>query len=510
LRAWSSLLCAALASLFWFFDSFSHWVWWVGMGAYGLASFACVLPLALFHRFCEQRRPWQAALCAMLIGVGHLVHPYTFFMLAVPMAVLYLRARTRFGLREHAQVFAIVALTLAFNAYWLINAARHWHYVLDSAYFGQTGLSYLVADYFSLLRNPSDTGVIGTRTGFRFLIVAMGLVGLVLWRRERDARFLPFASALAVLLVLAYFGAYVPGASQLQPYRHVMPAGFLAMIPAAYAVQWAVEHGGFAAMNATARVALAIAALIALQHLGRDVLYFMPSIVPPCPPLIDGTTSPVTAYGYLSHFQEPQHIEYRLPRDALVEAGMDEVVKWVQAHVPKGQRILVDKAVLGERIAWKTGVEVLGGFRERNVAHAKANFFRRFGDEKVAPDVLRDYLQTFAVSWVITHDARPDFDEANELLEPALRVGGRYVYRTRPQIGFFLRGAGALRATTNRIELRATPPKMDLVLSYHWHEALTCAPGCRIERFSHPLDDVGFIRIPAPHASDLVIANGYR
>jgi hypothetical protein len=84
------------------------------------------------------------------------------------------------------------------------------------------------------------------------------------------------------------------------------------------------------------------------------------------------------------------------------------------------------------------------------------------------------------------------------------------VYRTRPQIGFFLRGAGALRATTNRIELRATPPKMDLVLSYHWHEALTCAPGCRIERFSHPLDDVGFIRIPAPHASDLVIANGYR
>jgi hypothetical protein len=510
LRVWSSLLCAAMASTFWFFDSFSHWVWWVGMGAYGVASFASVLPLALFHRFCQQRRAWQAALCALLVGIAHVVHPYTFFMLVVPMAALYLRARRRFGVREHAWVFAIVALTLAFNAYWLANAARHWHYVLDSAYFGQTGLSYLVADFLGLLRNPSDTGVIGTRTGFRFLYLALALAGLVLWSRARDPRFLPFASGLAVLFVLAYLGAYVPGAGQIQPYRHIMPAGFFAVIPAAFAVEWAVEQGGLAAINGTGRVALAVVALIALQHLARDVLYFMPSIVPPAPPLIDGTLSPITAYGYLSHFQAPEHIAYRLPRDAVVEAGMDDVVTWVQDHVRSGERILVDKAVLGERIAWKTGVEVLGGFRERNVAHARANFFRRFGDAIVSQGVLRAYLQTFAVSWVITHEARADFEAAHELLEPALRVGGRYVYRARLPISFFLRGQGVLRAMTNRIELRATPPDHDLVISYHWHESLVCAPSCRIERVSNPLDDVGFIGVPAPHARDLVIENGYR
>jgi hypothetical protein len=510
LRVWSSVLCAAMASVFWFFDSFSHWVWWVGMGAYGLASFLCVLPLALFHGYCQQPRMWQAAACALLVGALHVVHPYTFFMLAVPMAALYLRARPRFGAREHLGVLAIIGVTLAMNAYWLLNAARHWHYVLNSAYFGQTGFSYLVADFFSLLRNPSDTGVIGTRTGFRFLYLAMALAGLVLWSRARDTRFLPFASALGVLLVLAYFGAYVPGASQLQPYRHVLPAGFVAIIPAAYALQWAVEHGGFAAMNGTGRAAFAIAALIGLQHLARDVLYFMPSLVPPPPPLIDGTPSPITAYGYLSHFFPTQHISYRLPREVLVDAGMDDVVDWVQHNLRPGQRVLVDKAVLGERIAWKTGVEVLGGFRERNVAHARANFFRRFGDAAVSHDVLRQYLRTFAVSWVISHIPRSDFEAARDLLDAPLHVAGRYVYRTRIPVSMFQQGRGTLRAATNRIELRTTPTDQDLVLSYHWHEALVCAPGCRVERAQAPLDDIGFIRVPAPHAPDLVIENGYR
>ena len=41
-------------------------------------------------------------------------------------------------------------------------------------------------------------------------------------------------------------------------------------------------------------------------------------------------------------------------------------------------RVLVDSTVLGERIAWKTDIEVMGGFLERNTDHAYANFFRRY------------------------------------------------------------------------------------------------------------------------------------
>ena len=35
---------------------------------------------------------------------------------------------------------------LLINAYWLHNALSHWHYILNSAYFGQTGPDFLTSD----------------------------------------------------------------------------------------------------------------------------------------------------------------------------------------------------------------------------------------------------------------------------------------------------------------------------------------------------------------------------
>ena len=71
-------------------------------------------------------------------------------------------------------------------------------------------------------------------------------------------------------------------------------------------------------------------------------------------------------------------------------------------------------------------------------------------------------------------------------------------------------GGGRLRARTNRIEVWASEPSEDLVLAYHFHEALRCTPSCRIEREPSSLDRVGFIRVPAPHARDVVIWNSYQ
>lgn len=46
LGAWASLLAAAMATSLWFFDSFVHWAWWVGMISYSGVSF---LTLSLIH-----------------------------------------------------------------------------------------------------------------------------------------------------------------------------------------------------------------------------------------------------------------------------------------------------------------------------------------------------------------------------------------------------------------------------------------------------------------------------
>jgi hypothetical protein len=369
---------------------------------------------------------------------------------------------------------------------------------------------HLVADFFSILLNPTDTGVIGTRTGFRFLLCGLAIAGIVAARKAHDTRLTPLAITLVFLLVLAYLGGVIPGARQIQPYRHVLPAGFVAAILAAAFIERLVTSGALSALPGSVRGAGLVVCLVGAQHLSRDVLYFMPSLVPEAPNLIDDTPSPITGYGYLSHFTKPEHLPFRIPHADLLQVGIDGIVDWVQEHVEPGQRIAVENAVLGERIAWKTDVEVLGAFRERNIGHAYANFFRRFGDEHVESDVLRQYVRTFGVSFFLVREPRKDLDAATELMRRVPGPPGAYVYRVLEPSGFIIDGPGRVRASTNRIELSGTDPKNSVVLSYHFHESLVCRPDCRVERFDVPLDEVGLIHIPAPHPASMVIENSYR
>jgi hypothetical protein len=92
LRPWAALLAAGLAVLYWNFDSFSHWLWYVGMSAYGIAGYAFLVPLGLFYRWVSERRPWQIAGTTVALALCHLNHPYTFFIMVVPMVALWLRA----------------------------------------------------------------------------------------------------------------------------------------------------------------------------------------------------------------------------------------------------------------------------------------------------------------------------------------------------------------------------------------------------------------------------------
>jgi uncharacterized membrane protein len=108
----AALAATGMGSLLWFFDSFSHWCWWVGMVAYAFASYLCLLPLALFWRWLRDRRAWQAAATAATLALAHQVHPYCFLILAAPMLVLYVRQARTLGVRGHAVVWGIAAVTL--------------------------------------------------------------------------------------------------------------------------------------------------------------------------------------------------------------------------------------------------------------------------------------------------------------------------------------------------------------------------------------------------------------
>jgi len=505
LERWSALLAAYGAVAVWYFDGFLHWAWWEGMVAYSFAAYLCLLPLALCYRFLLERRLWQGIALAAVMAVAHLVHPYVFFMLVVPLVALYVRSFRKIGLRAHLAVAGVVALTLAVNAYWLLVAIRFWHYILDSGFLGASTIDTLLTDYLGIVSDRAVTGGAGMRSGFRFLALAAAIVMLVLWRRRRDDRFLPLAVGLGVMLVSTYLGGYVFFMQQVQPYRFVAPAIFMSLIPAAALAAEARLSG---ALRQLPRLALLLGALIlvaAVPRFVRDVLYFVPALVPEAKPLVEENPHITDPIGF-------GQIHYPIPRNyrhgPTVE-DFNQLAAWVEEHTDASGRIAVEHWELGEHLAWRTRAQVLGGFRLRNIEHSAANIFRRYPIGDPPEDELKEYLRTYAVKWVITTFVHQRFENKPQILARVADVPPHRIYLTRLQTSFFAENDGRVEASMNRLAVSGTRPDRDVVLRYHYLETLACTPGCRVEREPIEMDPVGFIRVPVPHPGDFTIVNEY-
>lgn len=496
-----ALAATAMASLLWYFDSFAHWCWWVGMTAYAFASYLCLLPLALFYRWLQTRNIWLALATGLTLGLAHLVHPYSFFILAAPMLALYARSARSLGVRGHLTVLAIVAATLAINGWWLAVSLRFWHYILDSGYFGLSGLQFAVADVLELVLDSATSGLIGNRTGFRLLFLATCAIGLALWRRERDPRWLPFAAAVITLLVLSYLGAYTWLFRQIQPYRHVLPLAFVAVIPAAAAIDAAIRRGALRNLTLAPKLALGLLAIPAAQHLIADVTYYTPSLLPRLAPLYNNGWLPITTQGF------PAQPDYR---HHVVTADHDQLPAWVRAHDDGQSRFLVEEPSLGEQLSWRTEAQILGGFLYRNLEHSHANLFRRRKEGIASDDELRAYFETYAVSHVIITSKHKSWERRPNVLELVATIGQHRIFRTKIAPRLIAEGGGRVTASTNLLRVTGSDPSKDLVLRYHWMETLRCSPDCELRRVPvDSFDTVGFIKIPAPHPADLEVRNAY-
>lgn len=499
------LALVALGLLVWCFDSTVHWAWWVGMVSWAAAGVLCLPVLGLFWRFLEEGRPRYALGLAPVLAAVHLVHPYAFFVLVVPMTAMYARAFRGLGRGRHLAIVGIAAGAIAANAWWILVDLRFWHYVIDSGFLGAATPGNLPMDYLGIVVDRADSGGAGMRSGFRFLALALAAVTLWLWRREGDRRFLPFAVALGALLALAYAGSCLPPLRQIQPYRFAAPLAFLACVPAAHLVGRLWEKGALRNLPARALAVLAIAAAVAIPRLVTDALYFLPPLVPRVDELRNEKPKIADPIGF-SDIGYPAQPEYRY---APIAGDNAAVIAWTAKRAAKGGRFAVESWTLGEQLAWRTRAEVLGGFRLRNLAHTAADFFRLFPRNPPPEGALRAYLRRYAVRYVIATVTHERFRAAGPLLEEVAAFGPHVVFESRLPVSLFAEGAGKVRSSLNRISVRGTEPREDVVLRYHWLETLRCEPGCRVRREPLKGDPVGFVRVPAPHPADFEIVNRY-
>jgi len=499
LSRWASLTATTMMLALWYFDSSGHFCWFGGMVSYMFAGYLLVLPIALFYRFLREKRLWQIVLVAILTGVVHLIHAYAFFGMVLPMGVLYFQAFKRLSLFDHLKIFSIAVVTLGINAYWLIVAFDFWRYIINSAFYGQTTLSYLPADFFGILLDGTATGNIGVRTGFRFLFLGAALIALICWYRSKDRRFAAFAIPIASLLFISYCGGYSSWIAQMQPYRYGYPAYLLSTFPAASLIDIIKRLRVFERFPRPAYAASFILLIPTIQHLSRDILYFFPDRLPKT---VNTEATGLSASGY------PMHPSYVHPR---WHPAHDFLAEWVDVRKTGNSRFLLGPISEGEKLFWRTGAEIIGGFPYRNVEHAYANIYRpRNAEDMVIPEEkFRDYLDAYAIEWVIVASNERFYHSMDNLLTLVEQANGFNAYWYRNRTSMFQKGSGKLSAYLNRIDVSETDPNQEIIIRYQWIHTLICEPACSIEREINPFSTVGFIKIPAPHPESFTIRNAY-
>lgn len=496
----AAILCCFCLSLLWFFDSQIHYFWWIGMITWVYACHFALIPFGAFYRYCRTPSVPFAAATALSLALSLLIHPFTFFVLVVPMGALFVRAWPRFERSERVLIYAVVVFAVLANAFWLWPVVKFRHYFLPSPFFSQAPFATLLHDFLELAMDPNDTAMF-MRTALRFIGLGLGIGGLLTWHRVRDDRFLPFGLATFVFIVEAYLGRYTPLTAQIQPYRYIVPATILASLAAIAFVIDPSTRSAVRAAGAPVYVLLATLGLSSLQFVVHDVLFFFPEWIPKQQGRGPEAVEIVTPTGY------PRNYDHRHP---LPLPTGDPLVAWFRAHRREPGRVLVENDVLAERLAAEVSeIEVMGGIRERNEVHTLTNFFRRYPERQAPPPVFRAYLERYAVRWVVLETRRP-LPAGYEL---SLRQVGMLpelaIYEVPGTPSFFAAGHGELRALRNRIQVWRTVPGEPLILRYHFLETLVCEPGCRVERFADPEDPVGFLRIPAPHPSSFFVRNAY-
>lgn len=495
------LIAVAFGTALWFFDSAAHFCWYAGMGAYCFAGYLFLLPCALFYRYITDRKIGYALFAALLLGIVLHIHPYSFFAMVVPMGVLYLQSVKTLTRWQHATVVGVAVVAIAINAHWLLIALDFWRYIVDSAFYGQTTIAYLPADFLGIALDYRATGGIEPHTAFRFLAFVAAFVTIVLWRQSRDHRFSCFAISISILLGLGYLGGYLKVTGQIQPYRLVYPAFFLSVIPASALIDILIERGAF--RNRPRPIVFLIILLLVpcVQNLSRDVFYFFPTLFPVIEELKNKST---TSLNLVNRPPLYRHERWRPTDDILAE--------WVRSNSRTTGRFLVEFESAGEQLPWKTEAEIIGGFSVRNLEHTYANVFRPqpLLKRAMTDGEFLEYLETYAIKWIILPVNHVWNYTWSDLLDIVVKnFYGIRIYQTRFEPSYFHKGSGQIKARTNRIAVWNSDPNEDIVVRYQWIHTLRCHPRCTARRYPNKYTKAGFIEIPAPHPVRFVIENDY-
>lgn len=500
-------LRAAIATLLWVllwhFDSFLHWCWYVGMVSWAAASLLVVLVVALCYRAFEDHERRHYVLLVAAAATVCLVHPFAVMTLALPLAALYAARFRSLSVREHGALLGGVLLSAATTLVWVGPAVALRDGITRIDDFLWPGARYVLFDWLDLIADLLMTGE-PVRTGFRTASLVLAGLALASLARSRDRRALPMMTLIVGSFLLAYGTGYVPFLRQTQPYRQITAVALTAGLAAAHALPDVLSRASLSGLKPRARVALYVAALVAVPQLARTVLQYLPTLVPrQLPATIGARPGPADDGSNLE--PDPVVMGYATAPGEYARVSRH----LVERFSGKGRVAVPLDWVLGEYLATFSGLPVLGGIPQRNVpqvaAHPMRHDLRPSGPDD---DPFARYLEQYAVAAVVTNAARGPIDDRLDVLELTGTFGAYRVYSVKHAASYFAQGEGRVVAQKLNSITVSDAAGPEVVLRFHWLRTLRCRPDCTVERAPADRDSAGFLRIRNP-PSRFEIYNAY-
>lgn len=491
LAPWARSLAIGLALIVWYTDPTVHWAWAGGTFSFAAASGLAVVTLAAFIRYANTPT-WHAFVAlAVSAPVTVLASPQVAVALALPALIGYALSARRLSLRQHLSLVAIAGLVVAVNAFWLWPFLQFINIKVNATQFLQADVGTLIGD---LLGTARVDGSPPCRCGLRWLM--LGLTGhLWLSQPQKRGYVAILASGAISLFALAYLGSYWRPLANLQPYRFVIPASLMLILPAADGlIHLAADPPPLRWRTAAA----GLAAVFLITQTAQGAWYYRPD---------------------LSHVGQPGQLDDG--RLGGPPTAYRTVMDWINANTAPDGRLLINDWRLGALVPYYTDREVIGGpflWVWIKYGYANAGIWDAFGRDldSYTEAELRQTLHNYNIQWVITNIAfERDFYTLDDvarrwprLLRPADEVAGFQIYRLPWSANSFLVGRGTVSAGYNRINVADASPS-GVVLKYHWLPTLCSEPPLPLAPHPIPGAPVEFIHVDNGTTRNFVIYNAY-
>ncbi len=497
-----AVTASVLSILFFYLSSTVDTVAW-GMFSFAFLSFLSIYFVSVFYKWFNNPDLRCYAVLLFLSATVFLIHIISPVLLFVPVITMYILSFRRMKIKHHAMLWALAALILMINSYWLIPMARFYPQITSYEYMGiytpfQIYYKWAFLDVYLKQKMifPFRPAPELNNPFIEVMLLLFATAGFYAWVKEKKIKLLvPLLLGTIFFFVIGYYGSHTDFFRKLHPQRFLIPLNIFLIVPASKGLclfSKKMLHG----QNFVFKIFL-------------FCLFGALLVRPVVKPL----------YRIFKH--KPYMLKCAVPQP------LEKLLEWIRNNTNKEARILLEDSEFDSGHQYYgthlpalfpvyTQREYICGPRPypaaiQGIASFTSGILFNKNVEELSLKELKDYSDLYNIKWVIcwSEESIELFDKFPGYFIRKEIIGKFNIYELRRKTSFFLKGEGIINSDYNRLELSQVKAEDgEIIVKYHWMDYLVTEPPLKIEKVIFLDDKTGFIRVLNPPA-EFRIVNGY-